>query len=242
MHPHIAPEQVTYEALVDRALSLIKPGSRAILGIVGAPGAGKSTLAGSIATSVNERFGERRINPGGRTLEAAPATEAGRIAPPTALAIPMDGFHLAHSLLEERGDVSRKGALHTFDGWGFLSLLQRIRAADHTVYAPEYRRDIGEPVAGAIPINPAIPLIIVEGNYLLADGPGWSQVRTYLTETWFIALDEDVRLGRLIDRHGRFGRSKEAATRHALGSDQQNAVLINETAARADLIVDIKNW
>lgn len=226
MEPNVPAEKVPYQTLVDRAVSLIRPGSRAILGITGAPGSGKSTLAGAIATSVNQHF-----------IQSADSSVS-----PAALAVPMDGFHLAHSLLVQRGHVARKGALHTFDGWGFLSLLKRIKAADHTVYAPEYRRDLEEPVAGAIPISPGVPLIIVEGNYLLAEGPEWSQVRQYLTQTWFMAIGEDVRISRLIDRHVRFGRSPESATRHALGSDQQNALLINETAARADLVVDPENW
>lgn len=220
-------QSVEYVDLVERALALMQGGRRAILGIAGAPGSGKSTLAGAIAKSVNARLGSQGVE--------EPDL-------PTALVVPMDGFHLAHSVLEERGQTDRKGALHTFDGWGFLSLIQRIAAADHTVFAPEYRREIEDPIAGAIPVDPRTPLVIVEGNYLLADGPEWSQVRKYLTESWFIDIDEDVRLERLIARHVRFGRSEQSAQDHALGSDQQNALLILETARRANLVAQIRNW
>lgn len=261
-------QSVEYEELVERALALAQRGQRAILGIAGAPGSGKSTLASAIAQSVNARLNpdspngtavqgslavdEAEGHQAAETVSAGQAPDevsAGQAAkavstgqPPAAIVVPMDGFHLAHSVLEERGHTKRKGAIHTFDGWGFLSLIKRLAAADHMVFAPEYRREIEDPIAGAIPVDPRIPLVIVEGNYLLAEGPEWSQVRTYLAESWFIDIDEDVRLERLISRHIRFGRSPQAAREYALGSDQKNAELILETAGKADLVANIQNW
>lgn len=243
-------QSVEYEELVERALALAQRGQRAILGIAGAPGSGKSTLAGAIAQSVNAQLnpdsGNGAAAQGSQAINEAEGRQAAKAVstgqPPAAIVVPMDGFHLAHSVLEERGHTKRKGAIHTFDGWGFLSLIKRLAAADHMVFAPEYRREIEDPIAGAIPVDPRIPLVIVEGNYLLAEGPEWSQVRTYLAESWFIDIDEDVRLERLISRHIRFGRSPQAAREYALGSDQKNAELILETAGKADLVANIQNW
>ncbi|MDN4479739.1 nucleoside/nucleotide kinase family protein [Demequina muriae] len=201
------------EPLVARARSLVANagGGRVVLGIVGAPGSGKSTLADAVAAGVGAA---------------------------DAVVVPMDGFHLAHTELERLDRVSRKGAPDTFDAAGFVALLRRIVARDEdVVYAPEYRRDLRNGVAGAIPVPRDVPLVIVEGNYLLLDSPPWDQVAGLLAESWFVEIDEAARLERLIARHVAFGRTPEAARAHALGSDQRNAELIAASAHRADLRV-----
>lgn len=217
------PTSVTFDDLVHRARALIRPGRRTILGIVGAPGSGKSTLAEAIA---------RSLNPVIPDLDQMPLVAT----------VPMDGFHLAQSELERLDRASRKGAIDTFDGWGFLSLVERLAAADHLVYAPEFWRELEEPIAGAIPVPPEVPLVILEGNYLLADKAPWHQIAPLLTESWFLVVDEEERQDRLITRHRQFGRTAQEARDHALGSDQQNAELIVTTAPRADLRVKIENW
>lgn len=227
--------------LVDRARALASRGSRTILGITGAPGAGKST----------------------RAVELAAA-----LGPELAVLVSMDGFHLAHDLLRQQGSVERKGAPDTFDAWGYAALLERIHAQRlvgsesaagsasvatrvaaldaatdarrtgpaETIFAPEFRRDLEEPVGSAI-LVPATPLVITEGNYLLLDGEAWTRARAMIDETWFLAPSEPQRLQQLIERHERFGRSPAAARERSLGSDQRNADLIAQTASRADLVV-----
>lgn len=198
----------------DRFLSrlehLVADGQRRILGLVGAPGAGKSTLAEQI-------------------LEALP----GR-----AVVVPMDGFHLANVELERLGRASRKGAEDTFDSAGYVALLSRLRAPRHgeTVYAPAFRREIEEPVAGAIPVGPDVPLVVTEGNYLLLDRGHWKAVRPLLDEAWYVDVDPELRRQRLIDRHVRFGRDEEAARKWVEQTDEPNAVLIDSTRDRADLV------
>ncbi|MEO3817749.1 nucleoside/nucleotide kinase family protein [Plantactinospora sp. B24E8] len=221
----------TLDELVARAGGLVSAGSRRLLGITGAPGAGKSTLAGQLVAALNTGSGTSPDHP-------------------VAVLVPMDGFHLAEAELHRLGRHDRKGALDTFDGAGFVALLRRLRAADpetvhpsegrrepETVYAPEFRREIEEPVAGAIAVPPSVPLVVVEGNYLLvADGP-WAEVRTLLDEVWFLHLDEAERLRRLTARHVTFGRPPVDAAARARGTDQVNATLIAGTADRADLVV-----
>jgi pantothenate kinase len=198
------------EQLVRRARRLLDTGQRRILGVVGAPGAGKSTLAAGIVA---------------------------RLGPRAAL-VPMDGFHLAEHELHRLGLHDRKGAIETFDGGGFTSLLRRLRdATEDVVYAPEFRREIEEPVAGAIPVSPGVSLVVTEGNYLLVTARPWDQLRELIDEVWYLELDEDVRLARLVERHIAYGRSRPEAEARARGSDQLNADLIAATRPRADLIV-----
>jgi pantothenate kinase len=143
-----------------RLQQLAADGQRRILGLAGAPGAGKSTLARAI-------------------LEALP----GR-----AVVVPMDGFHLANVELKRLGRASRKGAEDTFDSAGYVALLGRLRAqrSDQIIYAPTFRREIEEPVAGAIPVMPDVPLVITEGNYLLLRHGHWKAVRPLLDEAWYV--------------------------------------------------------
>jgi pantothenate kinase len=185
-------------------------GRRVLVGIAGSPGAGKTTLAVRLV----EELGPRAVH------------------------LPMDGFHLANATLDALRRHDRKGALDTFDGWGFLALLTRVRdEVDHPVYAPSFRREVDEPVAGEIAIEPHHEVVVVEGNYLLVpDGP-WGRVRDVLDEAWFCRTPPDVRQRRLVDRHTRHGRTVEAATAWATEVDGANAVLIESTRGRADLEV-----
>lgn len=188
---------------------------RLLLGLIGPPGAGKSTFAAALLAAWETRH------------------------PGTAQVVPMDGYHLANVELARLGRAARKGAPDTFDSAGFVSLLRRLRdqSVDETVLAPEFRREIEEPVAGAIPVFPETRLVIVEGNYLLLDDPrlgAWGQVKALLDEAWYVDVDPALRMERLIARHVQFGRSPEAARAWVESTDEPNARLIEGTRARAD--------
>lgn len=187
---------------------------RFLLGIAGSPGGGKSTLTAALVAALNERRG------GG------------------AAALPMDGSHLANATLDRLGRRGRKGSLDTFDGWGFLALLHRVRTeTDHTVYAPSFRREVDEGVAGEIAIDPEVRIVVVEGNYLLVEDEPWGNVRGALDEVWFCETSAAERETRLVARHVHGGRTPEAATAWARDVDGANATLIDATRSRADLIV-----
>ena len=85
-----------------------------------------------------------------------------------------------------------------------------------------------------IAIQPEVDTVIVEGNYLLLDSGGWGEVAALLDETFFVEVDHDIRLSRLIARHERFGKTPEQARAWSLGPDEANAELIRATAPRAD--------
>lgn len=187
-------------------------GARYVLGIAGPPGAGKSTLATLLADKARER--------------GVPA-----------VVVPMDGFHLAQDALEARGLATVKGAPETFDGAGFVALLERIRHSVDTVWAPSFDRTIENPVAGSIAVEPATRLVIVEGNYLLDHEAPWSSIRGLLDESWYVDPAEDVRLARLVERHERFGRTHDEARARAYGSDERNARRVRQTRDAADVMI-----
>jgi pantothenate kinase len=152
----------------------------------------------------------------------------------------MDGFHLANAVLEARGSRERKGAIDTFDDAGYADLIGRLAAArpgDDPILAPEFRREIEEPIAGAVVVPAEVPLVITEGNYLLAVTGHWPRARARMAEVWYVDLPDDVRLERLTARHHAHGKTLEAARAWAHGSDQHNAELVAATRGRADLHV-----
>ena len=213
----LAPEvperlELSIAQLAARALSLIRPGRRVILGIVGAPGAGKSTVAAMLQGAM----------------------------PGTVAVVGMDGFHLAQDELVRLGRQDRKGAPDTFDPYGYAALLRRLKDdSDPFVYAPDFRRDLEEPIANHLRINRAAPLIITEGNYLLLQEEGWMLARQQLDEVWFLDLPDEIRRHRLILRHQEFGKDPETARRWATGSDQANADMVRATQNAANLIVTV---
>ncbi|MFZ4893556.1 nucleoside/nucleotide kinase family protein [Plantibacter sp. Mn2098] len=214
---------VTLAELVDRVerLAAERPGGRVIVGIVGAPGSGKSTLAELLVATLRDRTG----------VDDAVAL------------VPMDGFHLAQVQLDALGRSDRKGAPDTFDAAGFTALLRRIRDGGlpgrPDVYAPRFERSIEEPIAGSVRIGADARIVIVEGNYLLLDRDGWSDAAALLDEAWFLRVPQEVRIGRLVARHRLFGRSEADAQAWAAEVDEPNARLIEASAGRADLVVEI---
>lgn len=190
-----------------------------MLGVVGAPGAGKSTLVQSLVRRLSER-------------DADPVTAH----------VPGDGFHLADAELARLGRLERKGAPDTFDAAGYAALLARLRdpAATSTVYAPAFDRNVEQPIAGSIPVAPTCRLVLTECNYLLLGDEPWRAVRRCLDEVWFLETDDEVRRRRLVERHVRFGKSPAAAEAWVRDVDEANARLVDPTRIRADVVVSLE--
>jgi pantothenate kinase len=203
-------ETFTIAGLAGRVRRMSARSSRTIIGITGPPGAGKSTVAAALA----------------RELGSA------------AVLVPLDGYHLSNQVLESLGRRDRKGAPDTFDAAGYVALLSRLRGpgAD-IVYAPSFRREIEEPIGASIAVPPDTPIVITEGNYLLLDAHPWRQIRDLLDAVWYLEIDDEVRMERLIARHTKFGKTPEAARSWAEGSDQRNADIIAASAHRADSLL-----
>jgi pantothenate kinase len=211
----VLPPEMSVDDAVDRAVRLAADGQRTVLGIAGAPGAGKSTLARRIVAEVDAVHGTG-----------------------TAVQVPMDGFHLANAALDALGRHDRKGAIDTFDGDGYVALVRRLVAGDDTVvWAPDFDRRVDEPVAGSIAVPRRTRLVVSEGNYLLDDGEPWAALADLFTETWFCAVDDTVRLDRLVGRHMRHGRDHEAARTWAVEVDGVNAARVAPTVIRASRTV-----
>ena len=202
--------------LTDRVVSLratVTERRPVLVGVVGEPGAGKSTLASALVVGLRSRG-------------------------LSCVLVPMDGFHLANVALAELGRTERKGALDTFDGAGYAALLARIaEGSRHTVWAPTYDRSIEESVAGAVAVPPGTDVVVTEGNYLLVEDGPWAAVREQLDEVWALQCDPRLRAERLIARHVAFGKPPAVAAAWVDAVDEPNARLVRSTTVRADLVV-----
>jgi len=187
---------------------------RLIVAIAGAPGSGKSTLANEVA---------RRL-----VQQKCPC-----------IVVPMDGFHLDNEVLEDLGLKPRKGAPETFDVGGFVRFIKAIKIGVN-VFGPRFDRARDLSIAGAVAVPGDLPVVIVEGNYLMFDADGWRD----LAPLWDVTVRLDVPLpelrARLIQRWLSLNHSRAVATRRAEGNDIPNAQSVIDLALPCDLTLDGK--
>lgn len=210
---------------IARLLSLVPPTGRArvVVGLVGLPGAGKSTQARIWVEQVNAQA-------------QAPVMQA----------VGMDGFHLSLSELARlpppQNDVARRGAPWTFDARKLARSLVELRQHDARgnyadVRWPAFDHAVGDPVPDAIHIEPSVRLILVEGLYLLLPESPWS-VRNLFDTVWFLDEDMDRALSRLVSRHCQsWGITRTEAIARIAVNDRLNADIANQTRCFAHAMV-----
>ncbi|MDO6585278.1 nucleoside/nucleotide kinase family protein [Salipiger sp. 1_MG-2023] len=200
------------ETLVDRVVSL-QGDRRRIVAVVGAPGSGKSTLAEALAEALSAQG-----------ISAA--------------VLPMDGFHYDDALLEAMGLRPRKGAPETFDVAGFSQLLTRLRANDEDqVCVPVFDRalEISRNAARMIPSS--VEILIVEGNYLLLDAPGWRDLRKHYDVSVMLDVPEAKLRARLWKRWQDHGIPEAEIPAKVEGNDLRNALTVLTQSLPADLTI-----
>ena len=200
------------DGLVDRLLALAGGQSRAFVAIVGAPGAGKSTLTDALLAAVEA------------------------VSPGAAAILPMDGFHYDDALLDGRGWLKRKGAPHTFDSDGLAATLDSLAPADRPVAVPVFDRSLEISRAAARIIEPSARVILVEGNYLLLDDPAWTPLRARFDLSVVLDVPLETLRARL---ESRWAHLPAAVARAKVEeNDLPNARLVIEESGPADLTLD----
>ena len=190
--------------------------ARSLTAIAGPPGAGKSTLAGALAAELNE--------------EAADS----------AAVLPMDGYHFDDQVLVPRGQRPRKGAPETFDVAGFYHMLSRLKSNEEMEIAvPVFDRDLEIARAGARLIPRRVRHLIVEGNYLLLDRPGWSRLAALFDTTIMIAVPEAVLRQRLVERWQAYNLPAEEIAAKVEANDLPNGRLVISASAQAEFVLSV---
>ncbi|WP_201774430.1 nucleoside/nucleotide kinase family protein [Demequina sediminicola] len=201
---------MTLEQAQIRAAWLAEAPQRVVIGLVGAPGSGKSTVSDHLTASLL-----------------------------SAVAVPMDGFHFSNEVLRDLGRRQRKGAPDTFDVAGYVALLQRLRADAGVVYAPRFDRSLEESIGSAIAVAPECRVVVTEGNYLLAQDYGWDAVRSHLDEVWYLDVPRESLVKRLVARRVSHGHPEAEARAWVDNVDSPNIDHVVATAHKADFILTI---
>ena len=168
--------EIDYDSL--RQLILERGQSmRTLTALAGPPAAGKSHIANSLCDEINV------------------------LDPNSAVVLPMDGYHLDDALLDSLGFLTRKGAPHTFDIAGFTHMLRRVSRAGKTdIAVPVFDRTLELSRAAARLIPGTARHILVEGNYLLLDQPGWRELADFFATTVMITAPRPLLESRLMQR------------------------------------------
>ncbi|CAK9157316.1 unnamed protein product [Ilex paraguariensis] len=222
-----------YNALAERLVRTAAAASnfhfKHIVGLAGTPGSGKSTLAFEVARRVNTLWPQKSF-----LLDSS-------VEPPdVALVLPMDGFHLYRHQLDAMEDpeeaYARRGAPWTFDPELLLRCLRTLRN-EGSVYAPSFDHGVGDPVEDDIFVNFQHKVVIVEGNYLLLEEGSWKEISYLFDDKWFIEVDIDKAMQRVLKRHISTGKPPDIAKWRIEYNDRPNAELINKSKTNADLVI-----
>ena len=186
---------------------------RKLIAIAGPPAGGKSTVAGLVRAGLEEAGG------------------------PCGL-LPMDGFHLDNEKLTELGLLSRKGAPETFDLEGFASTLKRLTVEDE-VAVPLFDRSLDAVLPAADLIGKDQRHVVIEGNYLLLDEPGWRDLSSDWTFSVFVSASIEELRERLVQRWLDHGLTPKDAEKRAAENDLVNAqrVLSKRLSDKIDMLL-----
>ena len=195
--------------IADRVEALAKPKLRNLIAVVGPPASGKTTLAAALRTALTDR-----------------GTPTGLVA--------MDGFHLDNAILDARGLRARKGAPETFDLAGFASLLRRL-SSEAEVIAPTFDRARDASIGSSSVVSGDMTTVIVEGNYLLLNEPGWRDLQDHWAMSVMLSVSAEELESRLLERWRLFGFPEPEALAKARGNDLPNALRVQEDSLAADM-------
>ena len=210
----MAETRIDLAGLADVVQARAASGDRVIVALAGAPGSGKSTLADKLAGKLNGR-------------------QAGLAA-----ILPMDGYHYDDLHLVPAGLRPRKGAPHTFDVGGLFHTLGRMRARDEAeVAVPVFDRKIEIARAGARLIGAEVPVIVVEGNYLLLKQPPWDRLLPQFDVTVMVDVPEHVLRSRLRGRWDRLGLTESQISEKLEENDLPNGRVVRAESVAADYLI-----
>lgn len=235
---------------------------RFLVAIAGIPGSGKTTAARAVVRILNNQYRNDRYHDFA-SLHEADGLHVPHSAAGPAVLVPMDGFHLPRAALDRLPNREeayiRRGAPWTFDVDRFLEFVRQLRAwADEdtdrsssysastlpqqkrkVIYAPTFDHEAKDPVEEGTCITDDASIVIIEGNYLLLDEPGWREIARLVDYRVFVDADPEEARDRVARRHVQAGieRNLDDAYRRVDTNDYLNGISIREKLIPPDVVV-----
>ncbi|GMN48898.1 hypothetical protein TIFTF001_018075 [Ficus carica] len=215
--------------LLPSAAAAANPDFKYIVGLAGPPGSGKTTLASEVVQRLNKLWPQKASSLDSQVKPLNVAT-----------VLPMDGFHLYRSQLDAMEDPeeahARRGAPWTFNPELLLTCLRTLRSQG-SVSVPSFDHGVGDPVEDDVFVSLQHKVVIVEGNYLFLEDGAWKEISTIFDEKWFIEIDIDKAMQRVLKRHISTGKPPDVAKWRIEYNDRPNAELIMKSKRKADLVI-----
>lgn len=208
-------------------------GRRILVGVIGAAGAGKSTLVQLICLACGVLW---------RTEGGAAWVQC----------VSMDGYSLPNSHLSAQSAKDHlgrsctlkdvKGVPSTLDADAFLGDLVRLRSPDSATQAillPAYDRDLHDPVTDSVTVAPECRVVIVEGLHLLHRKGKWKNISEAFNRTVFLDIERSCCFERVVARKVSNGRSRESSEAHFERVDGPTFDQLQEEKHHANLVLSM---
>lgn len=197
------------QRIADRIDALPATEQRLLVAIAGGPASGKSTLALSLIEDLN-RVQER------------------------AILVPMDGYHLDNSILDQMNLRTRKGAPETFGATGFVKMITKL-SSPTSMSLPAFDRGLDKTIPDAIQISSAHKIAVVEGNYLCLSTPPWEKLTAFWDLSVFLDTPREVARERLLQRWLNHNLPHDEAMQKTENNDLPNFDFVAKNRMPVDL-------
>lgn len=154
--------------------------------------------------------------------------------------VPMDGYHYSKHELNNfpnsQEAFRRRGVDWTFNSEKFVHDISHLKET-HEGQFPSFDHALGDPIENDIEVSKSHQYVLIEGNYLLLEKGPWRRLKDMFDYTIYIDTDHAILRERVTKRHIQVGHPGDVAVERFETNDLLNAIEIDKSKHRADLVV-----